>query len=84
MLVVAEGIMQYLSEKEAVELFNRITEKFPHGDIIFDVYSSLMTWAMNLVMSIKKAGFSMRGVWVTHISSRSRSSASGSLMQFHF
>lgn len=59
-LVIAEGMVQYLSEKEAVELFNRITEKFPHGDIIFDVYSSLMTWAMNLVLSRKKAGFSLR------------------------
>lgn len=59
-LVVAEGMVQYLSEKEAVELFNRITKKFPHGDIIFDVYSSLMTWAMNLVLSRKKAGVSLR------------------------
>lgn len=59
-LVVAEGMVNYITEKEAVELFNRITEKFPHGDIIFDVYSSLMTWAMNLVLSRKKAGVSLR------------------------
>jgi hypothetical protein len=42
--------MYYLSEQEVVELFNRITEKFPHGDIILDAYNSLMTWAMNLVV----------------------------------
>lgn len=58
-LVVAEGMMSYITEKEVVELFNRITEKFPHGDIIFDVYSSLMTWAMNLVLYRKKAGVSL-------------------------
>ena len=59
-LVVAEGMVSYITEKEVVELFNRITEKFPHGDIIFDVYSSLMTWAMNLVLYKKKAGVSLR------------------------
>lgn len=51
--------MNYITEKEAVELFNRITKKFSHGDIIFDVYSSLMTWAMNLVLSRKKADVSL-------------------------
>lgn len=42
-LVVAEGLVQYLSEKEAIELFNRITEKFPGGEFIFDAYSRLTT-----------------------------------------
>jgi O-methyltransferase involved in polyketide biosynthesis len=58
-IVVAEGLMQYLSEKEAIALLTRITEKFPHGDIIFDAYSSFMIGAMNLFMSIKKAGVSL-------------------------
>jgi O-methyltransferase involved in polyketide biosynthesis len=58
-LVVAEGLVSYLNEKDAVELFNRITEKFPHGDIIFDVHSGLMNWAMNRVLAKNKAGFSL-------------------------
>jgi O-methyltransferase involved in polyketide biosynthesis len=58
-LVVAEGLMSYLTEKDVVDLFNRITEKFPHGDIIFDVHSSLMNWALNRALSRNKVGFSL-------------------------
>jgi O-methyltransferase involved in polyketide biosynthesis len=59
-LVVAEGFIQYITEKETVELLNRITRKFPHGDVIFDVCSRLMTWALNLVLSKKKVGGSLQ------------------------
>ncbi len=58
-LVVAEGLMSYLTENDVVKLFNRITEKFPHGDIIFDVHSSLMNWVMNRVLARNKVGFSL-------------------------
>ncbi|MDO8873008.1 MAG: class I SAM-dependent methyltransferase [Methanoregula sp.] len=33
-LVVAEGLLQYLSEKDVTALFCRITEKFPKGQFI--------------------------------------------------
>jgi O-methyltransferase involved in polyketide biosynthesis len=59
-LVVAEGFLYYISENEMIALLTRIAEKFPHGDIIFDAYSRLMTWAMNRILSRKKAGFSLR------------------------
>jgi O-methyltransferase involved in polyketide biosynthesis len=58
-LVVAEGLMSYLAEKDVVDLFNRVTEKFPYGEIIFDVHSSLMNWALNRVAARMKAGFSL-------------------------
>ena len=40
-LVVAEGLVMYLSEKEVIALFSKITEKFPSGQFIFDAYSRL-------------------------------------------
>jgi O-methyltransferase involved in polyketide biosynthesis len=41
-IVVAEGLLQYLSEHEVIALFSRITGKFPGGQIIFDAYSRNM------------------------------------------
>ncbi len=49
-IVVAEGLVQYLTEDGAATLFNRITEKFPSGQIIFDAYSRLMTGFINLMV----------------------------------
>ena len=42
-LVVAEGLVQYLPEHDRGALLNRITEQFPHGEIIFDAYSRLLS-----------------------------------------
>lgn len=58
-LVVAEGLMSYLTEKDVVDLFNRITEKFPHGDIVFDVHSGLMNWVLNRALAHNKVGYSL-------------------------
>jgi O-methyltransferase involved in polyketide biosynthesis len=59
-LVVAEGLVNYLSEDEVVDLFSRITGKFPHGDIIFDGSSSLMNRGLNYMLARKMTGFSLR------------------------
>lgn len=40
-LVVAEGLVMYLSEKDGIELFKRITGRFSCGQIIFDAFSRL-------------------------------------------
>ena len=58
-LVVAEGLVQYLSEKEAIELFNRITEKFPGGEFIFDAYSRLTTRLISLLPTAREAHVSL-------------------------
>lgn len=58
-LVVAEGMVQYITEKEGIAFFNRITEKYPGGEIIFDAYSSLMTGAINMLPAARKAGVSL-------------------------
>jgi O-methyltransferase involved in polyketide biosynthesis len=40
-LVVAEGLVMYLSEHDGVALFNRITARFVAGQFVFDAYSRL-------------------------------------------
>lgn len=38
--VIAEGVMEYLSEEEVRTLLNRLTNYFSHGQIAFDVMST--------------------------------------------
>ncbi len=58
-LVVAEGLVQYLSEQDGIALFNRITEKFPSGQIVFDAYSGLMVWIINLASRFGPTGVTL-------------------------
>jgi len=51
-LVVAEGLVEYLPKKEAVALFSRITEQFSSGQIIFDAYSRLTVGLLNLMVKL--------------------------------
>jgi len=51
-IVVAEGLVEYLPERDAVALFNRITEQFPSGQLIFDAYSRLTVWLINLMVRL--------------------------------
>ncbi|MGW1676931.1 hypothetical protein [Saccharopolyspora sp. NPDC002376] len=39
-LVVAEGLVMYLSEQDGLELLRRITQHFPSGELIFDAFSA--------------------------------------------
>jgi methyltransferase (TIGR00027 family) len=39
-LIVAEGVFEYLSEDDVKMLLNRITNHFPHGEVVFDVMNS--------------------------------------------
>ncbi len=39
-LIIAEGVLEYLTAKEVKTLLNRITDHFLHGQIAFDVVSS--------------------------------------------
>ncbi|MCL2880955.1 MAG: class I SAM-dependent methyltransferase [Treponema sp.] len=38
-LIVAEGVLEYIESEKVKELFNRIVRTFGHGEIIFDVLS---------------------------------------------
>ena len=39
-LVVAEGVFEYLAEEEVKSILNRMTESFPRGQLVFDVMNS--------------------------------------------
>lgn len=39
-LIIAEGVLEYLSSEEVKGLFGRMIEYFSHGEIIFDVINS--------------------------------------------
>lgn len=39
-MIVAEGLMEYLTEADVTTLLNRLTGHFAHGELVFDVLSS--------------------------------------------
>lgn len=39
-MVIAEGLLEYLDEEDVKTLFNRITDYFPSGQLVFDVMNS--------------------------------------------
>lgn len=59
-LVVAEGLLQYIPENEVTALFTRITENFPRGQFIFDAYSRQMIWLVMRLASSRNAGVNLR------------------------
>jgi methyltransferase (TIGR00027 family) len=40
-LVVAEGLLMYLGESEVRQLLERLTDRFDHGELLFDTLSAL-------------------------------------------
>ncbi len=55
-LAVAEGLLQHLSEKDAFELLDRITEHFPSGQILFDIYSRLTARVISFAARLSVLG----------------------------
>jgi O-methyltransferase involved in polyketide biosynthesis len=54
-LVVAEGLVMYLHEKDGTALFRRITEQFPSGQIAFDGYSGAMVRLVSRLATVRGA-----------------------------
>jgi O-methyltransferase involved in polyketide biosynthesis len=54
-LVVAEGLVMYLREKDGTALFRRITEQFPSGQIAFDGYSRAMVRLVSRLAIVRGA-----------------------------
>jgi O-methyltransferase involved in polyketide biosynthesis len=54
-LVVAEGLVMYLHEKDGTALFKRITEQFPSGEIAFDGYSKAMVRLVSRFATVRGA-----------------------------
>jgi len=54
-LVVAEGLVQYLAPAEGIALFRRIVEQFPRGELIFDAYSRWVVRLLRLLPAARAA-----------------------------
>jgi methyltransferase (TIGR00027 family) len=59
-LVIAEGLLMYLSEQEVQQLFKNIRDTFIKSMLIFDAYSSLTARHAMRPQSLKKTGASIR------------------------
>lgn len=55
-LVLAEGLVMYLAEQQAWRLLDRLTDHFPHGELVLDV---LAPWAARVA---KPFGYFMWGL----------------------
>ena len=54
-MVVAEGLVIYIPEKDGTALFRRITEQFPSGQITFDGYSGSMVRLVSRLATVRGA-----------------------------
>jgi methyltransferase (TIGR00027 family) len=55
-LVVAEGILPYLTAAEVEDLLRRIVVRFPEGEVLFDALSPRALRAQGLHRSLRKTG----------------------------
>lgn len=55
-LVIAEGSLMYLKEKEVQKLFNLLISKFPNSTFIFDAYSLSTVKKIKWQSSLRKTG----------------------------
>jgi O-methyltransferase involved in polyketide biosynthesis len=60
-LVVAEGLVQYLTVEDRDALFMRITKQFPSGEITFDAYGRATTAVLSLVLRLARTGLRLYG-----------------------
>ena len=56
-LLIAEGVLHYLSETEVKALLNAVTDHFPGGQMIFDICNSFI---------VKRAGSNVGGTGATY------------------
>jgi O-methyltransferase involved in polyketide biosynthesis len=47
-LVVAEGLLMYITEREVWELFARLIDRVGHGELLFDATSPSSPWLSKL------------------------------------
>jgi O-methyltransferase involved in polyketide biosynthesis len=55
-VAVFEGLTMYLRKEEGKRLIQRITERFPSGQLLFDVYGSLGIRLQKMVPAVRNAG----------------------------
>ncbi len=59
-LVIAEGLLPYLSEDHVLSLLRRLADRLPSGEVIFDAYSSLGLRMIGWLPSIRRTGATLR------------------------
>ena len=52
-VIVADGLMGFLSKDDFVSLMNRLVSHFPSGEIAFNSYTSFAVWASKVVRGTK-------------------------------
>lgn len=60
-MIIAEGLLEYLAEEEVQMLLTRLTDAFPHGQVAFDVMNS---FAVRLVKGKHRKTTGARHRWV--------------------
>jgi len=58
-LVVGEGLVPYLQPADGIALLRRITERFPSGELMFDIYSRLVVRLIQLMPAARATGVHM-------------------------
>ncbi len=59
-MVVAEGLTMYLDPADGRELFRRVVEHFPSGEVFFDAYSTLGVRAQKTNAIVRRAKATLR------------------------
>jgi len=59
-IIVAEGLLMYLSDEEVKELFQRLTDHFKSGQVAFDAHSRLSLRLAKLSPAISRLGVELR------------------------
>jgi O-methyltransferase involved in polyketide biosynthesis len=44
-VIVADGLLAFLTQKDIISLLNRLTSHFPGGEVAFNGYSRFAIWA---------------------------------------
>ena len=55
-IAVADGVLPFIEKDAVIELFNRLTDHFPSGEIVFNGYTTLAARLMAGTPSIKALG----------------------------
>jgi O-methyltransferase involved in polyketide biosynthesis len=61
-IAIADGVFEYLTKSDVKTVLNRLTERFPHGEILFDVLSSRAVESGNSRLKGKSAATLRWGV----------------------
>lgn len=59
-LIVAEGLLMYLDRADGEALLRRLAERFPRGEMVFDVMSTLAIKLQKLNPVVRRAGATLR------------------------